>query len=57
MRPFLAVREALLGYYFPSIHHLMCYFHVEQDCQVKVRGKPMKEQKDILHDIEMNYTQ
>jgi hypothetical protein len=56
MRPFLAVREALLGYYFPSIHHLMCYFHVEQDCQVKVRGKPMKEQKDILHDIEMNYT-
>jgi hypothetical protein len=29
----------------------MCYFHVKQACQVKLRGKPMKEQKDILHDI------
>ncbi len=31
---------------------LMCYFHVKQACQVKLKGKPMKEQKDILHDID-----
>jgi hypothetical protein len=30
----------------------MCYFHVKQACQVKHRGKPMKEQKVILHDID-----
>jgi hypothetical protein len=30
----------------------MCYFHVKQACQVKLKGKPMKEQKDILHDID-----
>jgi hypothetical protein len=37
---------------FPGIQHLMCYFHVKQACQVKLRGKPMKEQKDVLHDID-----
>jgi hypothetical protein len=47
----MAVRDALLGC-FPGIHHLMCYFHVKQACQVKHRGKPMKEQKVILHDID-----
>jgi hypothetical protein len=30
----------------------MYYFHVIQACQVKLRGKPMKEQKDTLHDID-----
>lgn len=37
---------------FPGIHHLMCYFHVTQACQVKLRGKPRKEQKEILHNID-----
>ena len=47
----LSVIRTLLAC-FPGIQHLMCYFHVKQACQVKLRGKPMKEQKDILHDID-----
>jgi len=34
----------------------MCYFHANQACQVKLRGKPMKEQK-ISCMILMNCTQ
>jgi hypothetical protein len=30
----------------------MCYFHVKQACQVKLRGKPMHEQKEVLRDID-----
>jgi len=48
---FFAFRDALLSC-FPGIHHLMCYFHVKQACQVKLRGKPMKEQKEVLHELD-----
>jgi len=34
----------------------MCYFHVKQACQVKLRGKPMKEQKDVLQGSGVNST-
>jgi hypothetical protein len=45
---FLMVRETMLGC-FPGIHHLMCYFHVKHACPVKLKGKPMKGQKENLH--------
>jgi hypothetical protein len=51
LNPILGFRDALLAC-FPGVQHLMCYFHVKQACQVKLRGKPMKEQKDVLHDID-----
>ena len=48
---FFAFRDALLSC-FPGIYHLMCYFHVKQACQVKLRGKPVKEQKEVLHELD-----
>jgi hypothetical protein len=51
LNPIFSFRVALLAC-FPGIQHLMCYFHVKQACQVNLRGKPMKEQKDILHGID-----
>jgi hypothetical protein len=38
----LGFRDALLAC-FPGVQHLMCFFHVKQACQVKLRGKPMKD--------------
>jgi hypothetical protein len=49
--PISTIRDTLLAC-FPRIHHLMCYFHVKQACQVKLRGKPMHEQKEILRNID-----
>jgi hypothetical protein len=49
--PISTIREALLAC-FPGIHHLMCYFHVKQACQVKLRGKRMHEQKEVLRGID-----
>jgi hypothetical protein len=35
--PIFGFRDALLAY-FPGKQHLMCYFHVKQACQVKLRA-------------------
>jgi len=51
LNPLFDYREALFSC-FPGMHHLMCYFHLKQACQVKLRGKPMKGQKEILHVID-----
>ena len=42
LNSFFGFRDALLAC-FPGVQHLMCYFHVKQACQVKLRGKPMKD--------------
>ncbi len=47
---FFFIRVALLSC-FPGIERLMCYFHAKQACQAKLQGKPMKDQKEILQDI------
>jgi len=33
------------------MQHLMCFFHVKQVCQKQLRGKPMKDQKEMMKDI------
>jgi len=33
------------------MQHLMCFFHVKQACQKQLHGKPMKDQKEMMKDI------
>jgi hypothetical protein len=44
-------RDALLTTY-PSVKHLMCYFHVVKNCKDHLKSFPKEKQKTILCDIQ-----
>jgi hypothetical protein len=44
-------RDALLTTY-PSVKHLMCYFHVVKNCKDHLKSFPKEVQKTFLCDIQ-----
>ncbi len=44
-------RDALLKTY-PTIKHLMCYFHVVKNCKDRVKCRPKAVQESIMTDIQ-----